>query len=194
MESSTVQDIMIGLVRGGASRHIVAAAVAAIIRTTATLNPKLDGEPCLVIDDTEVDHEVDARLQALAQPIRAQVVAGRPVHSARHLVPADVQVRANGAKHQFCHEKPFSDVSAADVRKAQRGQRCSERDRRLGRPGVMNKKRDHITHEEKAQSFVEDPDYDEGLNYCPSLDDDCDLRPPRWMKNGMVYGRAKHRD
>jgi hypothetical protein len=126
VNGSVVQDIMVGLVVGGASRQVVAAAVAAVVRAYASLGRSEESLPGLPAEDLVVSREVNERLQALAKPLYAQVVAGAPSHSARGLVAPDVQVRANAAKHQFMHEKPFSQVSMKEIRRAQRQQTLIE--------------------------------------------------------------------
>ena len=123
MQESVVVAVMQGLVRGGASRHVVAAAAAAIYRSAlATANGDLGGT-----DDPFIEAEVHARLQAIRPSIRAQVkvaeVGGHNCHSAAGLVPPDTLVRANVAKHDFVLGKPFARLSSLELRRAQRGGR-----------------------------------------------------------------------
>ena len=119
---SVVQDIMSGLVLAGATRHIVAAAAAAIVRAVASL-PGGGSAP----EDPAVAEEVKERLDAIAPAITAQVCAARPFHSSHGLVDASTHIRANAARHQFVHDKPFAEVSLKEIRSAQRSSRAPMR-------------------------------------------------------------------
>jgi hypothetical protein len=74
--------------------------------------------------DGEVHAEVQARLDAVAPALRAQILAsdasGVNIRSSAGLVPADVHVRASVAKHNFVCGKAFGDLSVAEVRNEQR--------------------------------------------------------------------------
>ena len=77
-----------------------------------------------VSDDPNVDldDELSARLSALIPCIRAQESAakvGLPSHSSAGLVPADVQVLANAARHQF--NEPVVGKSPKQARQVQQG-------------------------------------------------------------------------
>jgi hypothetical protein len=102
---SVVGHIMIGLVMGGASRHVVAAAAAAVVRGSVALGRADDPLLGLPADDPEVTREVNECFQAVAEPSYMHVVAGALVHSAQGLVSRDVQVRANAANHEFQHPR-----------------------------------------------------------------------------------------
>ena len=75
-------------------------------------------------DDMASDSELVARLAAQVAPLRAQAVA--KAHSSRGLVPSEVHLRANAARHQFRHSKPFDELSLRELRAAQRGRRCGK--------------------------------------------------------------------
>jgi len=69
-----------------------------------------------------IDGEVLLRLRALEPGLRAQVTAqfrGVPRHSDRLLVPQDIHVHGNAARHYF-PDKSFGAVTVAEVRKHQR--------------------------------------------------------------------------
>jgi hypothetical protein len=133
---SVVQDIMTGLVLAGATRHIVAAAAAAIVRAVA---PTPDGDRAH--DDPAVVEEVKERLDALAPAISAQVCAAIPLHSSKGLVDASTHIRANAARHQFNHEKPFAEVSIKEIGRLQRSSRDnphSSASEQSERPGLVD--------------------------------------------------------
>ena len=102
------------LATAGASRHVVAAALAAGLRVIAHLSGVAP----------EPDPELGARLTALRVVLSAQQAAardGHPQHSARGLVSADELLMANAARHQF--SECFERATPASARRSQRGQR-----------------------------------------------------------------------
>ena len=100
------------------SRHVAAAVAAALWRLM------LQGESSKKCG--EDDSEVGARLDAIRPCLQAQVLAardGEAVRSASSLVPPDINVMANAAKHQFQAE--FESLTPGEARREQRGQRSS---------------------------------------------------------------------
>ena len=108
------------LASSGASRHVVAATLAAGLRVVAAVEAKPSaGDP--------VEAEVKDRLEALRVVLAAQVEAAREGNvqrSARLLVAPEANIMANAARHVFA--EPFRQLTPSTVRRAQRGRRRSQ--------------------------------------------------------------------
>ena len=109
-------DLLSAVAASRASRQVVAACTSALWRLE---------RGCGLPEPSEIEEEIADRLAAIAVPLKAQVLAGGQAHTSRGLVPDDACLRANGAKHQFMHNKPFHEVPNSAIRKAQRGQRTT---------------------------------------------------------------------
>jgi Mg-chelatase subunit ChlI len=115
-----------GASAGGGSRQVVAAAVSAVIRTFMQIEQAQGVAVKPQPSSSDDDEEVISRVDSIRQVIRAQVAAtvdGHGPHSATGLVPHDVVVRANAARHAFSLDVPFAVASMADLRSSQRGAR-----------------------------------------------------------------------
>ena len=102
----------------GASRKVVAAALAAGLRTIASLQ---QSRPSV---ELACEEDIEARLKALRVVLVAQLAAsrqGRAQHSASGLVSTDANVMANAARHEF--SKQFVALTPAGARQLQRGRR-----------------------------------------------------------------------
>ena len=135
--SDAMAAALAAIVRAGGSRQVVAAAMAAGMRS-------------LVVSDSEAEdareqsasgptqREVDDRLQALRVVLTAQAEAaeqGMPARSSRGLVDADDHILANAARHEF--GTPFRQVTPASARKAQRGKRRGDEKGENGEKGPL---------------------------------------------------------
>ena len=106
------------LASAGATRHVVAAALAAGLRVIASAQHPRSSEVL------SCEEDIEARLKALRVVLEAQLAAsrqGRAQHSASGLVSTDANVMANAARHEF--SKPFVDLTPAGARQLQRGRR-----------------------------------------------------------------------
>ena len=120
-------DIVLPLVEavaGGASRHgsrhVVAAAVSAAIRTVWLLSA--DGPA----KDPAVETELAERLVPVKRELREQVKAmmeGEAPRSGRQLVTPDQHVLRGAAVHDFELDRPFGDLTPRLARRRQRGRR-----------------------------------------------------------------------
>jgi hypothetical protein len=104
----------------GASRQVVAATLAAVVRLRRErLGDKLPDE---------IEALVGSRLEALRPVLRAQTLAGlasgQPQHRPPEAVSPAVRLRANAARHLgFELGVPLCSLSDAELRRAQRGSR-----------------------------------------------------------------------
>ena len=116
--------VMRGLAQGGAGRHAIAAAASALLRTAPSASGS--GED-LGGAEGEEEEEVASRLAAIRpailQQVRVAATTGLNHHAAGGLVPPDIQVRSNVAKHEFVLGRPFGELSVAELKKKQRGGR-----------------------------------------------------------------------
>jgi hypothetical protein len=112
-ELSLVDTIFTALAKHHASRQVVAAAVAAVLRTSVSLGAA--SEP--------PNDEVAARLDALRPCIAAQVSAsaqlGHNLHTCRGLVPPVVKLRGDIARHSG-FDGSFTELTEGDMRDLQR--------------------------------------------------------------------------
>jgi hypothetical protein len=125
-----------GLSAGGATRHVVAAAAAAVLRTLQRDGLQLLHTEPVVLQavpmqaklepgDAQLESLLLDRLAMIAPALRAQVAAGLlgcNCHSAKGLVEPEVALRANVAKHaSFETGDLLSRLPAAELRRRQRG-------------------------------------------------------------------------
>ena len=117
-----------------ASRHVVAATAVALWRILATPQAMVQQY------DPELREEVSARVEAVLPALAAQVGAdmnGQPSRSAASLVPVEVNIMANAAKHTYGLQQPFS---ALQPREARRMQRCSRQNKLKATQGKQGEK------------------------------------------------------
>ncbi len=117
-DAAWVEAMFVGLAKGAASRQVVAAAAAAVVRC---FMEKYSGV-------SKVEVLVQDRLDLIAHSLRAQVAeglaSGAEVRSAANLVSPGALLRANAAKHQGFHRPELvSAVPERELRRRQRGRR-----------------------------------------------------------------------
>eukprot|EP00746_Dinoflagellata_sp_MGD_P011296 gnl/MRDRNA2_/MRDRNA2_123632_c0_seq1.p1 gnl/MRDRNA2_/MRDRNA2_123632_c0~~gnl/MRDRNA2_/MRDRNA2_123632_c0_seq1.p1 ORF type:complete len:330 (-),score=74.12 gnl/MRDRNA2_/MRDRNA2_123632_c0_seq1:85-1011(-) len=118
-QAELAMSMMIGVVHGGASRHVAAAVAAAIMRCKADLHKHVCDDADLIIED--VQQRMQAIIPALAAQSKAARSSGVNVHSARGLITPEQNLRANAAKHVgFETEKPFAQMTNQELRRRQR--------------------------------------------------------------------------
>jgi hypothetical protein len=117
-DAAWVEAMFVGLAKGAASRQVVAAAAAAVVRCVMEQYRGVSKVEVLVQD----------RLDLIAHALRAQVAeglaSGAEVRSAANLVTPGALLRANAAKHQgFDRPELISAVPERELRRRQRGRR-----------------------------------------------------------------------
>jgi len=118
-------ELMKATISAGASRQVATAVAAGLWRlATGSVHPRVQDSLPTVLASSSVEREVTARLAALAPSIRAQVAVqavGAPQRSSSGLVPRDVHVLANAARHLYREGESFEHISPSIARAAQRG-------------------------------------------------------------------------
>ena len=101
-------ELMKATISAGGSRQVATAVAAGLWRLAiGSVHPRVQDSLPTVLASSLVEREVTARLAALAPSIRAQVAVqavGAPQRSSSGLVPRDVHVLANAARHLYREE------------------------------------------------------------------------------------------